>query len=192
MRKLANAAFMKRRLHRSILRNILSAGICFLSFCHSAHFAQGEPKKGDQFKSKPSEGSDASESQRNCAAIASAASEARNVLQRKQLTELEQQVRQRLSELEIKKTELQALLDRHEALLRKTDEAIVDVYSRMRPEAAAAQLINLDEESAASLLMQLRPKNASAILNEIDATHAATIVKKMMTLSPLVRNDKKP
>jgi flagellar motility protein MotE (MotC chaperone) len=45
----------------------------------------------------------------------------------------------------------------------------------MRPDAAAAQLVAMDEETAAAVLTKLDPRNASAILNEMEATQAARL-----------------
>ena len=49
------------------------------------------------------------------------------------------------------------------------------IYARMQPDAAAAQLVAMDEETAAAVLTKLDPRNASAILNEMDATQAARL-----------------
>ena len=162
-----------------------------MSFGLGAFAANSEPKKEEQLNLKTQEAVGSAQAQKYCAHIANIASEARNALHKKQLVDLEQQVRQRLVELEAKKAELQSLLDRHEALLHKADEALLDVYSHMRPEAAATQLANMDEETAASLLMRLKPKYASAVFNDMDAAHAATLVKKMSSLASFARNEKK-
>jgi flagellar motility protein MotE (MotC chaperone) len=140
----------------------------------------------------PQQGGAVSDTQRACSHIANVAREARNELQQKQLLELEQRVRQRLSELEAKKSELESMLEKHDALVRKADQSLVDVYSRIRPEAAAAQMANLEEEQAASLLMQLRPKFSSAILNEMEPAHAAAVIKRINALASPVRSKNKP
>jgi flagellar motility protein MotE (MotC chaperone) len=184
---------MNRTRAEAFLCKVSGAALCGLSVVLGWQNAYGDSVRDEQrSKIKIRENISISEAQKYCANIANAAREARNALQRKQLADLEQKIRQRLKELEGRKNELQALVDRHEALIHKTDEVLVSVYSRMRPEAAAAQLTNLEEDTAASLLIRLRPKNASAILNERDAARAATLVKRIATLSSLPRVEKKP
>lgn len=45
----------------------------------------------------------------------------------------------------------------------------------MRPDAAASQLVEMDEETAAAVLTKLNPRNASAILSEMPAAPAARL-----------------
>jgi flagellar motility protein MotE (MotC chaperone) len=154
--------------------------------------AAAEPMREEPRKTKPQQEVSAPDAQKQCAHIANIAREARNELQQKQLADLEQRIRQKLTELEARKSELQAMLDRHESLLRGVDQTLVDVYSRMRPDAAASQMVNLEENQAAAILMRLRPKYASAILNEMDSAHAADVVKKLNALSSATRLQSKP
>jgi flagellar motility protein MotE (MotC chaperone) len=45
----------------------------------------------------------------------------------------------------------------------------------MRPDAAASQLVAMDEETAAAILMKLDPRNSSVILNEMEPAKAARL-----------------
>jgi flagellar motility protein MotE (MotC chaperone) len=188
--QIENEPFMKRSDSRTSLCKSLGRFLC-ISVILGASAANGETKKEEEANIGMQAAVSAAQAQKYCGHIANVANEARNALQKKQLAELEQRVRQRLVELEEKKAELQVLIDRHEALLHRADDALRDVYSRMRPEAAAAQLANMDEETAISLLAQLRPKQASAIFNEMEPAHAATLVKKMSSFGSVARNEKK-
>jgi flagellar motility protein MotE (MotC chaperone) len=154
--------------------------------------AAAESKRDDAPRAKETRPSPGPDTQQYCANVAAAAGTARNARQEKRLVEIEQQIGQRLAELETKRTELQELLDRQDAFARKADESLTAIYTRMRPDAAAAQLSNMDEESAAALLFRLQPKNASAILNEIEAPRAAALTKKISSMSSLARAGKKP
>jgi flagellar motility protein MotE (MotC chaperone) len=131
------------------------------------------------------------EVRRYCAAIAATAGAARNARQEKTLHELEQKIAERLAELETKRVELQAMIDRHDALLKKVDDQLVTIYARMRPDVASAQLGSMEEEMAAALLMRLQPKQSSAILNEMEATRAVVLTKKFADLSTLVGGGKR-
>lgn len=165
--------------------------LAMLAISPWARTALGEPRKEETPKSKDSRPTPLADAQQYCANIAAAAEIARNARQAKLLVEIEQQIEQRLSELEGKRAELQELLDRHDAFVRKADEHIVAIYARMRPEAAAAQLADMDEDAAAALLFRLQPKYSSAILNEMDASRAVVLTKKISGMSTLARAGKK-
>ena len=59
---------------------------------------------------------------------------------------------------------------------------MVDIYAKMKPDAAASQLASIDREMAASVLTKLKSRTASAILSEmppdVASELAALIVKK--------------
>ncbi len=126
-----------------------------------------------------------SESQQYCGNIANVIAVARAEAQQQRLSELEQQLQQRLAEIQTKSSQFRELLDRYDALIKRTDETLISVFSKMKPESAAIQLANLDDDSAASVLLQLKPKNSSAILSEMDAFHAALLAKKIVGFSSL-------
>ncbi|PPD43202.1 MAG: hypothetical protein CTY15_10755 [Methylocystis sp.] len=117
-----------------------------------------------------------------CASIAASAELARLERQRKQLAELEQQLAARLAALESKQSTLRIMVDRLEAFERKSDESLIGVYSRMKPEAAAAQLAQLDDDMAAALMMMLKTKVSSAILGEMDAARGAALARRIAEL----------
>ncbi|WP_281800366.1 hypothetical protein [Methylocystis echinoides] len=52
----------------------------------------------------------------------------------------------------------------------------------MKPDAAAAQLAELDEDIAAALVLQFKSKTSSAILSEMDAARAAALAKRISDL----------
>lgn len=119
------------------------------------------------------------EQQQYCANIAASAETLRLERRRKELAELETEVGGRLQALETRQNELRALVDRLDAFERNASEALVGLYSRMKPDAAAAQLAELDEDVAAALVLQLKTKISSAILGEMDAARAAALAKKI-------------
>jgi flagellar motility protein MotE (MotC chaperone) len=131
------------------------------------------------------------ESSRYCVEIAGAASLARNARAEKELIELEQRLVKRTAELDAKRAELQAVIERHEAMVKKADERLVAIYARMRPDAAAAQFADMDEEVAAAMLMRLEPKKSSAILNEMEAPRAVALTRKVAGLTTLPQNGTK-
>lgn len=160
--------------------------------------ALGESKRDEAFKKddapriREARPSSAPDAQQYCANIAAAAGAARNARQEKQLLEMEQQIGRRLSELEAKRAELQELVERHEALVKKADDGLVAIYARMRPDSAAAQLAAMEEDVAAALLMRLQPKQSSAVLNEMEAPRAVVLTKKISGLSTFAQAGRKP
>jgi flagellar motility protein MotE (MotC chaperone) len=119
------------------------------------------------------------EIQRFCSNNATTAGDARAAWQAAKLIELEEQVKQRIAELETKRAEYEEWLKKRDEALKKAEDGVVAIYSRMRPEAAAGQLAAMDDDMAASLLAKLPPRAASAILNEIESGRAARLTNTM-------------
>lgn len=110
-----------------------------------------------------------------CANIADAAGDARYALQKEELAKIEKEIEGRLKILEAKRAEYEEWLRRRNEVLQKADDTIVSIYSRMRPDAAALQLANMDEEIAAAVVAKLNPRSASAVLNEMEPARAAQL-----------------
>ncbi|MGF9761982.1 MotE family protein [Microvirga sp. 0TCS3.31] len=110
-----------------------------------------------------------------CTNIADAASDARFALQKQALADMEKEIEGRIKVLEAKRAEYEEWLKRRNEVLEKADETIVMIYSRMRPDAAALQLMNMDEEIAAAVIAKLNPRAASAVLNEMEPARAAQL-----------------
>jgi flagellar motility protein MotE (MotC chaperone) len=154
--------------------------------------AQSEIGSGDAAKAKAPAAGQNQDVRQYCSNIAVAAESARLARQQKELTELEQKLEKRLAEFEAKRAQLQGLVDRREAFDRKTDEALVGLYSRMKPDSAAAQLAQLEEDAAAALLVRLKAKISSAILNEMDAARGAAIARRIAASAVGARDGKTP
>lgn len=117
-----------------------------------------------------------------CAGIADAAADARFAWQKEQLSALEKDVEARIAKLEAKRAEYEEWLKRRNAFLAKADEAVVALYAKMRPDAAAPQLATMPEDAAAAILTKLNARAASAILAEMEAARAANLARKMSDL----------
>lgn len=110
-----------------------------------------------------------------CTNIADAAADARYALQKEELAKIEKEIENRLKILEAKRSEYEEWLRRRNEVLQKADETIVSIYSRMKPDAAALQLTNMDEEIAAAVIAKLNPRAASSVLNEMEPARAAQL-----------------
>ena len=122
-----------------------------------------------------------SEIERFCGNIADEARDRRYTLQVAELEKLRTDVDARIELLEAKRAEYEGWVTRRETFMKQAEENIVQIYSRMRAEAAAQQLTELRAEMAASILMKLDPRVASVILNEMDMKAAASLVTIMVT-----------
>ena len=117
-----------------------------------------------------------------CRNIANPAADARYARQVDALNALAQALDERIATLEKKKAEYEEWVKRREDFMAKADDAVVAIYSQMRPDAASLQIAAMDEEAAAAILAKLNPRTASAILNEMDAGVAAHLTNVMTGL----------
>jgi flagellar motility protein MotE (MotC chaperone) len=114
-----------------------------------------------------------------CANIADLAADARYALQMKTLEDLQAKIDQKISLLEAKRAESEAFLKKRNDAIKETRQDLVEIFSKMKPDVAAAQFEILDVETSASILKQLNARVAGTILNEMKAPIAAAITVKM-------------
>jgi flagellar motility protein MotE (MotC chaperone) len=114
-----------------------------------------------------------------CANIADLAADARYMLQMKTLEDLEKKIDQKIVLLEAKRAESEAFLKKRNDAIKETRQDLVDIFSKMKPDVAAAQFEILDVGTSASILKELNARVASTILNEMKAPIAAAITVKM-------------
>lgn len=123
---------------------------------------------------------------RFCTNIADAALDARVAWQQKELEVSEAKLKQRIAELEAKRDEYEKWLKLREDFLKKAEDSVVEIYSRMNPEAAAQQIASMADDTAAAVLAKLRVRSASAILNEMEPARGAHLAD---TLAGMRRAD---
>ena len=112
---------------------------------------------------------------RFCSNIGPTAIEARVAWQKRTIAELEQEMEQRMLRLDAKIAEHKLWLTRRQEFAAKVGDGLVQLVSRMRPDAAAQQLAAMEEATAAALIMKLGPKAAGPLLNEVPPDKAARI-----------------
>ena len=112
---------------------------------------------------------------RFCSNIADAARDRRYALQKSELETLQKDIDERIAALEEKRAEYEEWLQRRNEFLEKAEGNLVEIYSRMRPDAAAERLAEVNTELAAGILMKLQARQAGIILNEMDSKVAATL-----------------
>ena len=112
-----------------------------------------------------------------CTTVSDLAAERRAARQTSALKELQAKVESRLNELEQHADDLAERVQKREALRVLADKELVEIYSGVDAEAAAAQMERLDLRLASSVLRQLKPRQASAILNVMKPELAAQLVR---------------
>ena len=124
------------------------------------------------------------DAQRFCQNVAAAAADARFALQTRKLNELQAGIAERVAALEAKEAEVKAVLAAHDEAKKRAEDALVAIFGKMRPDAAAGQVAGLDDATAAAVLRGLTPRQSSAILNEIPAERAVKLVNTIAGLVP--------
>lgn len=108
-----------------------------------------------------------------CSNVADSAVDARLAWQLKELEKAENQLRERIAEVEAKRAEYEKWMELRDEFLKKAEASVIEIYSRMKPEAAATQIAGMADETAAAVLAKLSPRSSSAIFNEMDLARAA-------------------
>ncbi|MBR0814099.1 MotE family protein [Bradyrhizobium diazoefficiens] len=108
-----------------------------------------------------------------CSNVADPAVDARLAWQLKELQQAENLLRERIAEVEAKRAEYEKWMALRDDFLKKAEASVVEIYSRMKPEAAATQIAGMADETAAAVLAKLSPRSSSAIFNEMDTARAA-------------------
>lgn len=112
-----------------------------------------------------------------CGAVVDHVAERRAARQASALKELQGKVSDRLDLLEQRTQQLADLIRKRNELRDLASKELVDIYSGMDAEAAAAQMERLDLRLASSVLRQLKPRQASAILDVMKPELAAQMVR---------------
>lgn len=120
---------------------------------------------------------------RYCENVADAASDARFARQAAALRRLEGEIEERIRRLEAKRAEYEAWLDKRNRFLESAEAGVVEIYARMRPDAASEQLAMMNDVTAAAILMKIDSRIASAILNEMEPDRAAQLTTIMVGIA---------
>jgi flagellar motility protein MotE (MotC chaperone) len=125
----------------------------------------------------PQTGAGVEEIQKYCSNITDTAADARYAIQAKELKDLRAEVDERVKALEEKRKEYELWLNRRNEFIAKAQDSLVEIISKMKPDAAAAQLTMIGDEAAAALLLKLSPRTSSVILNEMPPEKSAQLAR---------------
>lgn len=157
------------RSNRPLTFSVLLAAVLGLTNASSA--ADGQVRKPDRTVALQTQ----DEIRAFCSNIADDAKEIRYAKKAAELRALQEKVEERIKILEEKNQEFEAWVERRNKFQRQAQENLVEIYAKMRPDAAAARLELLGADLAAVILMRLSPRQAGVILNEMDAKKAALV-----------------
>lgn len=165
---------MKSSLNPSIfslrLRNLaLVAGIAVLPL------ASGSAQEQQAVLGSASQ----AEIQQFCTSIADPARDQRYLLQKQELEKLQADVDQRIAVLEERRAEYEDWLGRRNAFMKQAEGNLVEIYKKMKADAAAPQLQEVDPILAAAIIMKLPARQSSLILSEMEAEKAAMVAAIM-------------
>jgi len=119
------------------------------------------------------------EIQQFCTSIADPARDQRYLLQKQELEKLQADVDKRIAVLEQRRAEYEDWLSRRNAFMKQAEGNLVEIYKKMKPDAAAPQLEEIDPILAAAVIMKLPARQSSLILSEMEAQKAAMVAAIM-------------
>ncbi|MFA7415945.1 MAG: MotE family protein [Rhizobium sp.] len=151
------------------IRNALLTTALVLAPTTSGH-AAGEPALNTATQA---------EIQQFCTSIAEPARDQRYLLQKQELEKLQADIDSRIAILEKRKAEYEDWLTRRNDFLKQAEDNLVDIYKKMKADAAAPQLEQIDVVLAAAIIMRLPSRQSSLILSEMDAEKAALVAAVM-------------
>lgn len=110
-----------------------------------------------------------------CSSVVDAATAAQIAQQTSNLEKARKELADRVAILDAKTAELKNWIKKREDFARHATDSLVEIYSKMKPDAAANQITTMDELTAAAIISKLSPKASSLVLAEMDATKAARL-----------------
>jgi len=112
-----------------------------------------------------------------CTNIKDDAQERRYALKMQELNKLKAAVEARIVALENKRKEVEAWQAKRDQFADLADSSLVEIYSKMRPDAAAGRLEILEPTLAAAIVLKMPRRKASVVMNEMSAAKAASITQ---------------
>ena len=110
-----------------------------------------------------------------CTNVLDAAAAAQLAQQKSKLEEAQKELDARVALISAKTEELKSWMKKREEFASRATDSLVQIYSKMKPDAAAAQLVAMDELVAAAIMSKLTPKVAGLIMTEMEAAKAARL-----------------
>ncbi len=167
---------MKNMALSDVLQRLALPAMAVMALSIPSAFAQEQPSPRGEMTSQE-------EIKQFCTNIADPARDQRYLLQKQVLEKLRADVDSRIAEMNKRKEEYQDWLKRRDDFLKQAEAGLTDIYKKMKPDAAASQLQEVQIEVAAAVIMRLNPTQSSLILNEMDPKKAAVIANIIASAS---------
>ena len=116
-----------------------------------------------------------SPAQQYCSSILDTATAAQIAQQTRNLEKAQKQLDERIALLAAKADILKNWIKMREDFTARVADSLVQIYSKMKPDAAASQLTAMDEMAAAAIMSKLAPKASSPIMAEMEPARAARL-----------------
>jgi len=116
-----------------------------------------------------------SPAQQYCSNIIDTTSAAQIAQQTRNLEKAKKEIDDRIALLSSKAEVLKSWMKLREDFAAHATDSLVQIYSRMKPDSAAAQLAAMDEMTSAAIISKLSPKISSPIMAEMDVVKAARL-----------------
>lgn len=116
-----------------------------------------------------------SPAQQYCSNILDATSAAQIAQQTRSLQKAQKEINDRIALLNAKAEVLKSWMKLREDFAAHATDALVEIYTRMKPDSAAAQLAAMDEMTSAAIISKLAPKVSSPIMAEMEVAKAARL-----------------
>jgi len=110
-----------------------------------------------------------------CSNVLDAANAAQLARQTSAIQKAEKELDARVALLASKSEELKGWIKLREDFTKKATDQLIQIYGKMKPEAAAGQLAVMDEMVAAAIMSKLQPKISSLIMAEMQPPKAARL-----------------
>ncbi len=123
------------------------------------------------------------EIERFCGNIADAARDRRHANQLKELELLKTDIDARMKQLDTRRAEYEQWMKLRQDFMAQASETVVNIYARMRADAAAERLAELDPELAAAIMLKLDAKQSGLIFGEMDRVAVAKLTGIMADAS---------
>ncbi|KAJ8136348.1 hypothetical protein OY671_010439, partial [Metschnikowia pulcherrima] len=114
---------------------------------------------------------------RYCTNITDKAADARYASQTRESEQSRADIDSRLQESEAKRKEYEVWSKRRDEFIDKAEDSSVGIISKMRPDAAAAQMASMGDEPAAASSSKLNPRVSSVISNEMPAEKSSRLAR---------------
>ncbi|HML27314.1 MAG TPA: MotE family protein [Hyphomicrobium sp.] len=136
---------------------------------------KADAKDPDALPLPPTAKQELSPAQQYCSNILDATSAAQIAQQTRNLKKAQKEIDDRVALLTAKADVLKKWMKLREDFAARATDSLVEIYSRMKPDSAAAQLEAMDEMTSAAIISKLAPKVSSPIMAEMEVAKAARL-----------------